>query len=707
MYNKSMNTNDIDLSKADHKQIVDRIKERRKALKRVSCELKKHFVGLDSIIDRIIKNIEVWYVMPELLTRPVIICLWGPTGVGKTDLVRRLVKLLGFHDRFCEVEMMNKGNSTTYPWHSSISSILGTNPKIESGKPCVLLMDEIQNFRTINEDGHELSEYKFRDIWTLLSDGKLPFHVDLDYLLQLLWEYDDKEKKEKEGKSKKRFAIPEKAKIKRDATDDDEIEGLHPDSITDNDLDPFGDDSGSPKEVVHGGLLSGIPITDDDDDDDDDGPSYYNLKHFKTTLRLTESLEEIAKWTTSKKKSIIIEKLSDQNLYEEVDYTRSLIFISGNLDEAYEFAKKTNEVDVDADIFHQISLKINLLDIKKALMERFKPEQIARFGNTQVIYPTLSKKSYEKIIARKIAEIVKNVERRCNVKMGIDSSINRLVYENGVFPTQGTRPVFSTISEIIEAPLPPFLLSVFSKQKRVIKISYADGHIRGEVDGSIFKYPYRGALDKLKEDRNKNIDRRVLNAVHEAGHAIVYAVLFKYSPPQISSRPASQEIGGFIWVHEICGAKKMIENKICTILSGGAAERMVFGKNNATWGLQEDLHEATKLAGAMAKRYGMEEFSSFIMHPQRSDIVNTDVNSANPLIEKIVAKFAQQAEDMLREWKALFQDTVDCLLKNKNLSTEDFQKICAKHSLKIKVRKSEETIYSDYHRQYLSFKNLP
>jgi ATP-dependent Clp protease ATP-binding subunit ClpA len=73
-------------------ETLKRIKSRRKALQKIAKELKGDFVGLDEIIDEIIRNIEVWYVMPEVITRPVIVNLWGMTGVGKTDLVRRLVR---------------------------------------------------------------------------------------------------------------------------------------------------------------------------------------------------------------------------------------------------------------------------------------------------------------------------------------------------------------------------------------------------------------------------------------------------------------------------------------------------------------------------------------------------------------------------------------------------------------------------------------
>jgi len=183
----------MDFKDVHHSEIIALIRKRKRKLNWAKKELKKHFVGLDAIIDTIIKNIEAWYVMPELLTRPVIICLWGPTGVGKTDLVRRLVKLLSFHDRFCEIDLVSKDND--HSWHRSISAILSSNPKISSGQSSIILLDEIQNFRTIDENGHELNDYKFRDVWTLLSDGKLPFEVDIENLIQLLWQYGDRSKK--------------------------------------------------------------------------------------------------------------------------------------------------------------------------------------------------------------------------------------------------------------------------------------------------------------------------------------------------------------------------------------------------------------------------------------------------------------------------------------------------------------------------------
>ncbi len=75
-------------------QKIDRalIEQREQELAKARADLQEAFVGIDDVIDELIDGIRVWYLMPEVLSRPVILNLWGMTGVGKTDLVRKLVK---------------------------------------------------------------------------------------------------------------------------------------------------------------------------------------------------------------------------------------------------------------------------------------------------------------------------------------------------------------------------------------------------------------------------------------------------------------------------------------------------------------------------------------------------------------------------------------------------------------------------------------
>jgi len=533
-------------------------------------------------------------------------------------------------------------------------------------------------------------------VWTLLSDGKLPFKSDIDYLLQLLWEYSGKV-------SSKKPNNPPSSKVVRKTVLPVPVKSF-PVMLSPSSSLFLGDVPLDSSSIIDDVEVD-EPVSLEEEDDDDDSTSYYTLKHFKNILRLKEPLEEIALWSDTKKKAIIIEKLNDQDFYGEEDYTKALIFISGNLDEAYRFAEKAEEVDIDADIFYNLSLKINILDIKKALTIRFKPEQIARFGNNQVIYPSLSKNTYEIIIRRKIDEIRSNVKSKFGVSLKVDKSLRQLIYQNGVFPTQGTRPVFSTISEVIESLLPIFLLKAFMYGKRSVSLFYDQDNICAKVGDKIFKSSYRGVVDTLKITRNNNRDRKVLFAVHEAGHAVVYASLYKLAPPQLTASPASQDIGGFMCVHDTCGSKQLTEDKICSLMAGGEAEKMVFGMNNYTGGSSHDINEATKFAGSMIQQQGMSHFASYVASEEHGDTYNNDVDTANPLIENVLRDSQKRSRDILYQHVDLFKEIIDALLVHERITPEELQDICSHYGLKIKVSESEEVICPPYLKKYKAFKD--
>ncbi|CCI52200.1 hypothetical protein [Nostocoides jenkinsii] len=90
-------------------------------------------------------------------------------------------------------------------------------------------------------------------------------------------------------------------------------------------------------------------------------------------------------------------------VYEPIDCSRSLILVSGNLDEAFAMATRGAEADIDADVFAAYADKVTVVDIKAALTKRFKPEQVARSGNTHLIYTSLRHADFVELIARERA----------------------------------------------------------------------------------------------------------------------------------------------------------------------------------------------------------------------------------------------------------------------------------------------------------------
>ena len=134
----------------------------------------------------------------------------------------------------------------------------------------------------------------------------------------------------------------------------------------------------------------------------------------------------------------------------ETDYSRLLVFVCGNLDEMYEdLATSVDDCDSDADIFHAMTGKLSVIDVKQALNQRFKPEQVARLGNEHVIYPSLSRRAYEQVIAQGCARYVRDSQARCGLRFELADSVYAQIYANAVFPAQGTRPLFSSLHAIL------------------------------------------------------------------------------------------------------------------------------------------------------------------------------------------------------------------------------------------------------------------
>ena len=49
-----------------------------------------------------------------------------------------------------------------------------TQSGVREGEPGILALDEFQRFRTIDNKRGELRVERYQDVWTLLSDGRLP-----------------------------------------------------------------------------------------------------------------------------------------------------------------------------------------------------------------------------------------------------------------------------------------------------------------------------------------------------------------------------------------------------------------------------------------------------------------------------------------------------------------------------------------------------
>jgi Peptidase family M41/ATPase family associated with various cellular activities (AAA) len=608
----------------------EQLEARKQILEVARIELKQYFIGIDEIIDSLLDYIQIWYLIPEILTRPIIVNLWGMTGVGKTDLVRRLVKCLNFQDRFVEVELSNVDATS---WYGSVSTILSQN-EVNDGKPAIILFDEIQRFNTLNPDGTPIQSTKFTDFWELLSDGKLSKKTkdNLDYYIQdYLYQQKDLKRRKERGEE----------------------------NIEENPMLGF-----------------------------------YEAQQLKSMLQLDEDVASIAEMTRSQ----MIEKIQfakqKKQVYEPVDHSKSLILISGNLDEAFAMASQTAEADVDADIYHAFTQKITLVDIKSALSKKFRPEQVARFGNIHLIYRSLRKVDFEQLINHELERIIITVKERFEVNLTIDPSINELIYRNGVFPVQGVRPVFSSVVDILEANLSKFLFKALLLKRKDIHLSYdfTASQIVAIIDGQTEAINFVGRIDKI---RQSNLEDAVANiSVHEAGHAVVYMALFGLAPLQLKSKLASSYAGGFTFPHQIYETRENLINKVKIYLAGGLAEEIVFGKALASIGRGNDREQATSYVIDYIRKYGFDdEFQAnyTLEYGYIMDKFTTDTD-----IEKMITRLVAETQELLLLHKPLLQTLSLRLAAKGSLDAEEVVAVAADHGLNVTAKEEGYLKISGY-----------
>ena len=579
---------------------LEEINTKKQRLENIKIELKREFIGIDYIIEELVDYIQIWYLMPEILTRPIIVNLWGMTGVGKTDLIRKLVSKLDYQDRFVEVELSN-GEST---WNSNVSSILETNG-INNAKPAIVLFDEIQRFYTIDSEGKPLLNTRFQDFWELLSDGKLAKRdakesID-DYLQRYLYAAMQRQKR----KQKLKDAPP----------------------MPSDPMNPVGGNYNEEEEATVG---------------------VWEAQSLKKIFDLKESVNEIAEMREEDVLMMMQTTREKKKVYEPINHSKTLIIISGNLDEAYSMANETGETDIEADIFRAYTEKITIVDIKNALSRKFKPEQVARFGNIHLIYKSLRKVDFEALISEELVKIVKKNKEHFGVDIEITKNLNQLIYQNGVFPVQGVRPVFSSITDIVEANLSKLLFEAFMGNLMHIAMDYdfEKKKIVAQLAGKrTIELDYVGKIDQIRQDNSPDMVANI--AVHESGHAIVYGILLGLAPLQLKSRVASRYAQGFSFPHLIHLSKENIINKIKIFLAGGIAEEIVFGEEKATISRSFDREEATSMIMEYIRKYGFDKnFQAYYAHsgPYSMDMTVTDW-----AIEKMIRDLSKETRELLEK----------------------------------------------------------
>ena len=445
----------------------------KKKLEQVRAQLKSEFDGIDEIIDKVINIIASWN---SNVVRPIVIPIFGMTGVGKTSMINRLIELLGLKDRATNIPLgvSTKGDSNTRPAKLLLDSLgfsdYDNYMSITDVKPdSILIFDEIQKLNSVDEEGNE-QETECDELWSLLDNGKVNYvstnsseKARFEKWIMILTRYLLKDY----GDAIVENALTTDPRVIKELMDLKMVYDSRKDLIRRNDEDErefksiqeLKDSLYQDSDKAFTKILDiNFEIVPNEDEDDEETLTL-SMAPFRVREDLRNTLQELS--TVDEVKDFLNAIMKKQTLKEYcetltnimkfinephyIDFHQSVIFLIGNLDEAFKVSRDLDP-DIDADVFHQLTKEVNINDIKTALLRRFRPEQIARFGNNYVIYPSFSKDTFKKIIKRYLENDINAYKNNSGIELTYSPEILDLIYSESVFPTQGTRPVLSTVS---------------------------------------------------------------------------------------------------------------------------------------------------------------------------------------------------------------------------------------------------------------------
>lgn len=700
------------MEKLNINRVPSKRKDRIKLLDSALVQLKREFVGLDDIIDQLGASVYAWYVTPEIITRPTIVSIWGMTGTGKTSVVKRLISLLYLDDvRISfdcgECRDNNKSISTDIMDTFGKSEESDSGDRFSGSNSLVFMFDEFQYARTINESGEEEVAPSLRPIWSILDSGIIDindYNYDFSNLCDFIDELVDT------SKSLPHIIIKDNhIESPDDVSAFLNIMFFHydrgPSIKTDNT-----EDQNKPLEVLTSRYLRTIIRRLNNKSDALGSRVAKELLSGEYTIgQLAERLEDIKKLAASSRK---------------LDCSKSLVFILGNLDEAYKDSSDISP-DIDADLFYDITSRVTTTDIKEALKERYRPEQIGRLGNNIIKYPTLSKDSFKKIIDLEIGRILDRFSEVDKIKVVFEQSMKDLLYSESVYPTQGVRPVLSSIDTLIT----PYLSKVVEHKGR--SKSVCIGVVGSVRDFRLPRVDIRLKFDKSeeviveqklelgKERCPENRKKRFICAVHEIGHAVMYSWCKGEVPDNIVS--VSTDHGGFCSTYDRRFAgeidcRRDVLDEVRISLGGYQAERVIYS-NPDMWllGSSSDIRSLWKeLSGAVMdcgfdlplplSHRDVEQNGSISNGLDCKDVMVTNKSTGDGRILELIKEGMDYVWSVLSKEKELIKKAAIKLGEQGSMSGQDFSDFIRQYGNKLTLDKMKE-VYNERDPEYY-FKEL-
>lgn len=215
------------------------------------------------------------------------------------------------------------------------------------------------------------------------------------------------------------------------------------------------------------------------------------------------------------------------------------------------------------------------------------------------------------------------------------------------------------------------------------------------------------AIDRVlagpeKKDRVMSEKRKTLVAYHEAGHALVGALMPDYDPVQKISIIPRGSAGGLTWftpsedrMDTGLYSRSYLENQMAVALGGRITEEIVFGEEEVTTGASNDLQQVARVARQMVTRFGMSDRLGTVAlgRQQGNMFLGRDIVAERDFSEETAAMIDEEvrqlvdvayrrAKEVLTNNRHVLDQLAQMLVEKETVDAEELQELLANNDVR-------------------------
>jgi cell division protease FtsH len=206
-----------------------------------------------------------------------------------------------------------------------------------------------------------------------------------------------------------------------------------------------------------------------------------------------------------------------------------------------------------------------------------------------------------------------------------------------------------------------------------------------------------------KKDRVMSERRKRLVAYHEAGHALVGALMPDYDPVQKISIIPRGNAGGLTFftpseerMESGLYSRAYLQNQMAVALGGRVAEEIVYGEDEVTTGASNDLQQVARVARQMVTRFGMSDRLGPVAlgRSQGGMFLGRDIAAERDFSEdtaaaideevsQLVAEAYRRATEVLTGNRPVLDELAEMLVERETVDAEELQELLIQRDVRV------------------------